>query len=143
MVLRCFTLNVNHCSHISGVLDLLRHEQPDILFLQEVVQNSEELSILVNRLGYSAKSSLGDNSLPGVGAIFKNSMILENFHILQPGNLILVNFYPNLCFVNIYAPSGNINKAEKRSFFGETLFRNIRIRKNLPILIGDFNWIFI
>ena len=44
-----------------------------------------------------------------------------------------------MTFINIYAPSGNDLKQCRRTFFGETLMRNLSHRKNRPILIGDFN----
>ena len=64
------TFNVNNSRLLSGIVDFLISENPDIVAIQEVPQRTEELNALVSRYGYSGFSSLAVNEQPGVGYIY-------------------------------------------------------------------------
>ena len=54
-ILKLFTSNVNTCRDgktRSGILDTLKNHEPDIWMMQEVNVNTEELSSIVESLGY-------------------------------------------------------------------------------------------
>lgn len=135
------TFNVNHSRLLSGIVDFLISENPDIVAIQEVPQGTEELNALISRYGYGGFSSLGVNEQPGVGYIYRTSLQVREIHPLVPGRMLLLTLDGGLQFINVYAPSGNQYREQRRMFFGETLLRNLSHRDNLPILLGDFNCI--
>ena len=61
--------------------------------------------------------------------------------VLEPGRIQLLQLigdgFPQI--LNLYAPSGNNSMDARRTFYGESILRNLRLRGNLPILFGDFN----
>lgn len=135
------SLNINHTTQMSGVIDILKTDSPTILFLQECPLDSTQLSLYVNRLGYKAYSSLiidGPVPCPGVAIIYLDSICCNEILPLYPGRLLYVEIN-DWCFINVYAPSGNNKKIERDKLFGETLVRNLEFRNLQPILIGDFN----
>ena len=139
MVFKLLTLNVNKSVILAGILDILKTEQPDLVCLQEVPQGTEELSLLVRRFGYLAVASLKENLQPGVAIIYKVNLPVVEIQELSPGCLQIVKLESGLDIINIYAPSGNCNRDQRRTFFGDTLLRNLQLKKSVPILIGDFN----
>ena len=139
MVLKIQTLNVNRSALLAGLLDILRDDQPDLVCLQEVTQGTQELSLLVRRFGYAAVASLReDTGAGGVAVVYKVALPVQEVQELAPGHLQLIKT-DIINIINIYAPSGNNNRDQRRTFFGDILLRNLRLRNNLPILIGDFN----
>ena len=90
MDLKILSLNICHTLNTSGIIELLKSEKPDILFLQEVPHTSEELNFAVKKLEYNAYISLNDGEKPGVGIIFRNYLEISEIHALQPGRLLKV-----------------------------------------------------
>ena len=138
-MMKLISYNVNHSHNLGGLLHQISGSKPDICFLQEVPQSTEELSTLVQRHGYLAYSSLGPQDRPGVAVIYKINLLVQEILPLDPGYLLLVKLENKINFLNIYAPSGTSKREARRQFFGNTILRNISLRANLPILIGDFN----
>lgn len=138
MVFKLYTLNVNNSTLLGGLLDFLIRDKPDLVCLQEVCQLTEELDTLVSRYGYRAVSSLMDNNL-GIATVYRDSLPVLEVLPLEPGRLQLIRLQGDLNILNLYAPSGNNNIQQRNIFYGETVLRNLRLRGNLPILIGDFN----
>ena len=132
--------NVNAAFNLAGIIDIIKSQNFDILLLQEVIQNTEELSILVNRHNYKAYCSLIGDERPGVGIIFKSNIICEEMLALQPGRILYARFR-EFSIINIYANSGNPGRLERNIMFSETLPRNLKPRNILPIIMGDFNCI--
>ena len=52
-MLKIVTQNVNHSQLLAGILNFLINEKPDIIALQEVVQDTEQLQGTVSRFGYN------------------------------------------------------------------------------------------
>ena len=50
MDLKILSLNICHTLNTSGIIELLKSEKPDMLFLQEVPHTSEELNFAVKKL---------------------------------------------------------------------------------------------
>ena len=135
------SLNVNHSQNLGGVLNYIVNSQPCVICLQEVGQDTEELSGLVSRFGYLAASSLSMDLRPGVAILYKSTLPVQEVRVLEPGRIQLLQLigdgFPQI--LNLYAPTGNNFRDARRTFYGETILRNLRLRGNLPILIGDFN----
>ena len=85
MDLKILSLNICHTLNTSGIIDLLKTEKLDMLFMQEVPHTSEELNFAVKKLEYNAYISLNDGEKPGVGIIFRNYLEISEIHALQPG----------------------------------------------------------
>ena len=134
-----WSLNVNQKSDFGNMHDRLRSESPDLVFMQECIDTTESLNLTFSRFGYRGSSSICDVRGHGVAVLYRETLPIIEILPLEPGSILLVNLEDNLSFINIYAPSGNAFKAERRRFFGETLLRNLQLRGNLPFLIGDFN----
>lgn len=131
--------NIAHTYNLCGLLDIMRMDDTDIVFIQETSHTTNELTNLVQRIGYSAFTSL-DGDKPGVGLIYKTSIQVDEIHVWQPGRLLFVRIGA-ISYVNVYAYSGNNNKHERNIMFSETLFRNLSTKSLLPVLVGDFNCI--
>ena len=123
------------------VVQFLKIERPDLLFLQEVILNSEQLEILVSRYGYGCHVSLREGGSSGIATIFKKELKIVEIHIWEPGRLQFVKLESGMNFLNVYAPAGSNFKKERNHLFSETIFRNLKLKSNLPFLIGDFNCI--
>ena len=132
------TFNINHTQNFSGVLNLLKSEKPDLLFLQECGLETEQLDLIVRRLGYKGYSSLIDFTLPGVAVVYLETLPVSEILPLFPGRLLFVKIN-DWAFINIYAQSGNNNKQARHVLFNETIVRNLQLRTLIPVLIGDFN----
>ena len=141
MDFKIISLNVNHSQNLGGLLTYIVSERPTVVLLQEVLQDSEELELLVTRHGYKAFSSLSVDSNPGVGFIYLLNLPVRDIHILEPGRLVSMEMegdeFPPI--FNLYAPSGSGARDSRRNFYGETILRNLRLRTNLPLIMGDFN----
>ena len=141
MIFKVITQNICHTLNPSGIIDILRSKEPDILFLQEVPHTSSELCDIVSHAShvpYFAHTSLADGNKPGVGVIHKQSLHVSDVHALEPGRILEVKV-ANQVFINIYAPAGSAQKSERRQLFNETLLRNLQHRHVPPVICGDFN----
>jgi exonuclease III len=136
---KLISLNINHTSNLGGLINIIKSQNPDIFLLQEIPLLSNELSSLVARYGYFANTSLGEGSRPGVGVIYRMGLGVQEVLPLHPGRLQLIKLSSGLNILNIYAPSGNCGREDRRRFFSETVLRNLQLRRNLPVLAGDFN----
>ena len=136
---KIWSLNVNQRGDLAGLLLLLQEKKPDLVLLQEVTLSSDELNTLVMRFGYRGSTSLSLDRGHGVGVLHQVHLPVIEVLPLDPGALLLVRLEGGLSLLNIYAPSGNSFKADRRIFFSETVLRNLRLRENLPLLLGDFN----
>ena len=52
-IFKFWTLNVNSRQDIGGLHHKLSSDFPDLIFLQEVVQGSDELTLMFSRYGYT------------------------------------------------------------------------------------------
>ena len=142
--LKILSSNVNTCRDAktrAGILDYLARHKPDIWLLQEVNVQTEELEALVETCGYNASCNIdidNENSC-GTAFIWKNDIKLENILIFEECRIQYAQV-GRLNLLNIYAPSGQENKAARREFFGQTVFQLYRsFLPNLPLCGGDFN----
>ena len=93
--------NIAHTYNLCGLLDIMRMDDTDIVFIQETSHTTNELTNLVQRIGYSAFTSL-DGDKPGVGLIYKTSIQVDEIHVWQPGRLLFVRIGA-ISYVNVYA----------------------------------------
>ena len=115
---------------------MIASEDPNIVCLQEVIQDTNELSLLVRGKGYKASASLGINKKPGVAIIYKEGETTT----LLPGQIMKI-VTESMTIYNIYGPSGNQNQDMRREFFGITMLGLLQQEERQPILMGDWNCI--
>ena len=142
-VYKMMTLNVGNSAALGGLISILNIEKPDIVMLQEVTISSEQLSLTVARLGYSAETNIDINNVTalGTGFLWRSVLPVSEVHSVVDcrSQLLQLGKYS---FLNIYAPSGSQNKQSRRLFFGQDIFRTVRGFGHVtPIIGGDFNCI--
>ena len=140
--LKLITLNAGNSLVLGGLLSIIRIENPDIVFLQEITLTSGQLKLYVAKLGYSAEANIDlmDITKLGTGIIWKSELpISEVTSVIEcRGQLAKLGQY-NL--LNLYAPSGGNNKSARRNFFGQDVFHLLRGLGSspYPMMAGDFN----
>ena len=140
--LKFISLNAANNLVLGGLLSILKIENPDIVFLQEITLTSGQLKLFVAKYGYSAEANtdLMDITKLGTGILWKSELpVTEVISVVEcRAQLAKLGKY-NL--VNLYAPSGSNNKQGRRDLFGQDLFHLIRGLSSspYPLLGGDFN----
>lgn len=133
------SLNVNHTGTLGGLVNIIKNKKPTIVCLQEVSQDTQELNKIVSRLGYTGISNLGVDRRPGVAILHLITLPVIEIRNLDQGRLQILLTQGGHKIMNLYAPSGNSKKEERRQFFNGPVLRNIRLSEIIPIIVGDFN----
>ena len=134
-------VSANIGTSLLSVTDILKTDKPEILFLQEVTNSTNELLTRVSSFGYSAECNVDSlhPTRPGTAIVWKETLKISevNCIIERRAQIIKVG---GESFVNVYAPSGSSNRREREEFFSELYLHlhNIGGGK-LPVLAGDFN----
>ena len=145
--------NVNSVrARIENVIDYLKKDKPDILFLQEIkTENVNFPTDEFKKLGYDSYV-FGQKSYNGVA--FLTKIKIQNIQTnlfkdelkqsrIIAGDIQLKNKKINL--INIYVPNGNPVNTEKYTYknnwltkFLKSIKKNLTLNKNI-IIAGDFN----
>ena len=139
---KILSYNVMSNPQLSGLLNILDLEKPDIVLVQELTLNTEDLkTFLSSKRGYSGASNTDETDIrkPGTGIIWHDSVPISRVTALESRRLqyAYIGPYP---IVNVYLPAGTDNVLGRREFFREQLFRVMRgLGTKLPILGGDWN----
>ena len=135
------TISANIAMSLLAVPEILKRDQPDLLFLQEINVSSESVNDTVGRLGYSAECNVDPlhPTLPGTAILWKTGL-----NIGQINQLIERRAQSVTCagetFINIYAPSGSSNRRERWEFFNELFTHIVQAGGvKLPVMAGDWN----
>ena len=145
--------NVNSVrARLINVLDYLKKDKPDILFLQEIkTENINFPSEEFKKLGYES-FVLGQKSYNGVA--FLSKIKIENINLnfikddLKQSRIITGDIQlkkKKIKLINIYVPNGNPIDTEKYVYkkkwlekFLKSVKKNLQTEKNI-IISGDFN----
>ena len=145
--------NVNSVrARIVNVLDYLKKDKPDILFLQEIkTENINFPSDEFKKVGYESYV-FGQKSYNGVAFLSKIKIDNVNLNFinddLKQSRIITGNIQLNkkkIKLINIYVPNGNPVDTEKYKYKKKWLFKFLKsvkenLLKNKNIIIsGDFN----
>ena len=135
------SLNVGMSSSLAGLVTLVSAQQLDIIFLQEVRLTKEQLDILVVNLGFETSVNIDPEqpTKPGTALVWKKSLPVRDVFsvVLCRAQVAVLGPY---MLLNVYAPSGSEKRHERAEFFGQDIFRALRLSPNAPWVIGgDFN----
>ena len=140
--IKVITYNIAAKDNLGGLCDILVNEKPDIVLLQEVHVTTDELSSVLKNYNYETvvNNDSSDDKSRGTAMVWKVGVEVSNVNTLELARLQSVDFGP-LTFFNVYAPSGQNNRSQRRDFFGRDLFMAARglCQGNLPVIGGDFN----
>ena len=126
---------------LAGLATIIINQKLDIIFLQEVRLTSEQLSLLVGKLGFNAcvNIDLDNTSRPGTALVWRRTLPVRDVCTLVVCRAQLAVLGPYR-LLNVYAPSGSDKKHERSEFFGQEIFRAFRLSPNARwIWGGDFN----
>ena len=140
VALKLMTLNTGNSRLLGGLLAIIRIENPDIVFLQELTITSGQLKLFVAKYGYSAEANtnLLDVTELGTGMIWKSDLPVKDVTSVVHCRIQMAKLGP-YSLLNIYAPSGSNNRQERRDFFGQDIFNLVRSSSTYPVISGDFN----
>ena len=126
---------------LAGLSTIIINQKLDIIFLQEVRLTSEQLCLLVGKLGFTAcvNIDLEHPTRPGTALVWMITLPVRDVCTLVVCRAQLAVLGPYF-LLNVYAPSGSDKKHERSEFFGQDLFRALNVKSNaLWVLGGDFN----
>ncbi|MCF8129200.1 MAG: exodeoxyribonuclease III [Deltaproteobacteria bacterium] len=143
------TFNANSIrARLPILLDWLRHEDPDILCLQETkVQDQDFPSKPFKQIGYHA-TFRGQKSYNGVAIISKSPLKESRLDLFEDGDeqaRFISGTIDGIPVVNVYVPQGfqvGSDKFQYKLMWLKTLFDHIsnRYEPDAPLLVaGDFN----
>ena len=142
--LTILSLNIGGSVTLGGLPAILELEKPDIVFLQEVHVNTEALDKVVSRHNYKAMCNINtsDERTLGTAFVWRIGVPVTSVNSVVECRLQSAIVAGQL-LLNVYAPSGQLAKNARRTFFGSDVFMAIRGVNDgkLPIIGGDFNCI--
>ena len=140
--LKLITLNAGNSLVLGGLLSIIRMENPDIVFLQEITVTSGQLKSYVAKFGYNAEANtdLLDITRLGTGMVWRHDVPVSEVTSVVECRAQLAKL-GSYSLINLYAHSGSNHKTSRRDFFGQDIFRLIRGTTSVsyPLLGGDFN----
>ena len=135
------SLNVGSSATLAGLNMTISLMRFDVILLQEVKSSQLSVDSLVNRAGYSSLVNIDfeDINKPGTAIIWRKNFPLINAANLVTCRLQVAEIGPFKIF-NCYAPSGSENKFERNQFYGEEIFKYLRLHSDsLKLIAGDHN----
>ena len=135
------SLNVGMSASLAGLVTLISAHQLDIIFLQEVRLTKEQLDILLGSIGFVASVNIDPSqpTKPGTALVWKKNLQVKDVFsvVLCRAQVAVLGPY---MLLNVYAPSGSEKRHERAEFFGQDIFRALRLNPNaLWVIGGDFN----
>jgi exonuclease III len=133
--------NVGMSGRLGGLIMRLQKGSVDVVFLQEINLNTENLNLMVKRYGYQAEASYNENfdKKPGIAVVWKEGVPLNNIEQVVEGRLMRATMGQYL-LLNVYAPSGSDKRMERKKFYEQEVYRELRGNLGKPCIMGgDFN----
>ena len=114
------------------VADFIRHHDFDIIFVQEVMSPK-----VLNIRGYETHLNIG-TSMRGTAIVAKRQHHLTNILTIPSGRANAAHFR-GIKLVNVYAPSGTAQRAERERYYNADLAHLLQDTATNVIISGDFN----
>jgi len=112
--------------------EFIRKRDVDIAILQEVTSVHN-----INIKGYQTIDNVG-TARRGTAILTRDDLQMHRIRRLPSGRK-LAAYCNNICLVNIYAPSGTSNRAEREAFFNSEVIDLLPLAPTELIMAGDFN----
>lgn len=137
VTLKFLSLNVGSNYNLAGLNTVISTVTYDVILLQEVKMTQSQLDMAVNRYGFLSKVNINEESQnkPGTALLWKTSVPLSGVVNLVEGRLQMAEVGPYR-ILNCYAPSGSGNKHGRSVFYGEDVFKFLRLNPGAPWLVG-------
>lgn len=110
--------------------EFLRRHDVDFALLQEVTSLNA-----ITFKGYQTIDNIGTSGR-GTAIIAKEDLQMHRIRRLPSGRG-LVPYYNNICLLNIYAPSGSANRAERETFYNSEVIELLLQVLTSLIMAGD------
>ena len=109
--------------NLAGLINFLKNEDLDVVFLQEIRMSSDHLQSKVVNFGYKAESNFNEDepSKPGTAFLWKSSVPINNIVTLVQCRC-QVAFIGRHILLNVYAQSGSEKRRERGNFFVLSIF---------------------
>ena len=131
-----FSLNVGMSASLAGLNAIIRAEDLDIIFLQEVHLSAEQIEQQLLR-GFKAAVNIDESqpSKPGVAIVWKDSIPVTDVAPLAICRIQVATLGPYK-LLNLYAPSGGNKKYERNVFFGQEIFEAVHLDSQAQWVVG-------
>ena len=134
--------NIASSKRVERIQDIVKSECPDLLFLQEVTLKTAELKAALQGTMYSGQCNIdiANPSSPGTATVWRTDLPTPQVTDLVTCQLQAVQIGLQT-FLNVYAPSGSLNRRARASLFHQDMFPYLLQNQQglLPVLSGDWN----
>ena len=138
-IINFFSLNVGMSNTLAGLSAIIKAENLDIIFLQEVRLTSEQLEHLLRGFKAAVNVDPSQPSKPGTAIVWRETLPVIDVCPLVLCRAQMATLGPYK-LVNVYAPSGSDKKHERNVFFGQEIFTSLQLDLHGNwILGGDYN----
>ena len=137
ITLNFLSLNVGSSYTLAGLNTVISTVNYDIILLQEIKMTQIQLDTAVNRYGFLSKVNINEENQhkPGTALLWKKTVPLSGVVNLVEGKLQMAELGQYKIF-NCYAPSGSGNKRGRSIFYGEDIFKFLRLNPGAQWLVG-------
>ena len=124
---------------LAGLPAIIKAENLDIIFLQEVRLSSEQIEHLLRGFKAAVNIDPTQPSKPGTAIVWREAFPVTDVCPLVICRSQVATLGPYK-LLNLYAPSGSDKKHDRTVFFGQEIFRALQLDLQSPwILGGDYN----
>ena len=133
---RFLSLNIGMKKNLDSLCAVLEVNNPDIVFLQEVVLTTNQLEYQIKRLGYLCEVNNAEEiSKPGTALLWKSHLHISDFLSLVVGRAQIALF-GDYVLLNVYAPSGSSARNARNTFFAQNIFSAFNLYPSAMWIIG-------
>ena len=124
-------------SNLAGLNTAISTTSYDVILLQEVKMTQNQLDNAVNRFGFLSKVNVNEENhqKPGLAILWRTSVPLTGVVNLLECRLQIAEL-GQYRILNCYAPSGSENKHSRSVFYGEEIFKYLRLHSGAQWLLG-------
>ena len=131
------SFNMGSNTNLAGLNTVVSTAGFDVILLQEIKLSQSQLDIAVNRYGFLSKVNISEENQqkPGTAILWRTSIPLTGVVNLVECRLQMAELGPYR-ILNCYAPSGSENKHSRSVFYGEEVFKYLRLNPDAQWLVG-------
>ena len=129
------TININGITNkrkLNSLTSFVKLKELDIILLQEVQEEN------LNLFGFDVIYNISDRKR-GTAIAIKSHLPITNTQRNLDGRILKIVINNYITIINVYPPSGTLNRLAREKFFNEDIVPNIENLTDIVILGGDFN----